>query len=348
MTRPPLPKRSLGDLSGLRPKTVSVATRPSVRRTTLPEGSPLPVVFETDGADALAWIAEQRAELETELARHGGILLRGFDVPDPERFEATVAAVAGEALEYTERSSPRSRVQGNVYTSTDYPPDQPIFLHNENSYAHRWPGRIFFFCATAPESGGETPIADVRQVYRRLPADLVERFERLGVRYARSYSPALGLPWQTVFQTDDRAEVERRAAEGGYELEWRDGDRLRTRRRGRASYRHPATGELAWFNHATFFHVSTLPEAIRDGLLVAVGEEDLPNQTYYGDGSPIEPEVLDLLRAAYRAETVRFPWRRGDVLILDNMLVAHGREPFTGSRRVLVGMAQPVSARDLS
>jgi alpha-ketoglutarate-dependent taurine dioxygenase len=107
--------------------------------------------------------------------------------------------------------------------------------------------------------------------------------------------------------------------------------------------RHPRTGELVWFNHATFFHVSTLEPTLRDSMLAEFPEGELPANTYYGDGSPIEPEVLDHLRAAYHAETVSFPWQAGDLLLLDNMLVAHGRAPYAGPRQILVGMAEPTA-----
>jgi alpha-ketoglutarate-dependent taurine dioxygenase len=165
--------------------------------------------------------------------------------------------------------------------------------------------------------------------------------------YVRNYGEGCGLPWQTVFQTDDRGVVEAYCAEHELEFEWKGAAALRTRAVRPAIVRHPRTGEDVWFNHATFFHVSTLAEPLREALLAQFAEQDLPNNTYYGDGSPIEPEVLDELRAAYLEETIIFPWRRGDVLFMDNVLMAHGRRPFVGERRILVGMAQPFSWREV-
>ncbi|WP_254896579.1 TauD/TfdA family dioxygenase, partial [Amycolatopsis sp. Hca4] len=89
------------------------------------------------------------------------------------------------------RSTPRSNVAGNIYTSTEYPPAESIPMHNENSYSASWPARLFFLCDTAAETGGATPIADSRAVYRLLPEDLRERFAG-GVTYTRAFREGSG------------------------------------------------------------------------------------------------------------------------------------------------------------
>ena len=342
-------KPSLAGLGKAKPRVIQVAGGEPVKRGRLPDFGELPLLIEpTRGeVDLVSWGRAHRQELERDLDRFGGILFRGFRIDSAERFQQVVEALAGEALEYKERSSPRSSVSGNVYTSTDYPSDQPIFLHNENSYAHRWPSRIFFHCAVEPEAGGATPLADVRRVHDRIPEPMRRRFEERGVLYLRNFSDLVGLPWRTVFGSESRPEVEEYCRGAGYAFEWLDGDRLRTRRQGPAVIRHPRTGERVWFNHATFFHPSTLPAAVREGLEALFAEDELPNHTAYGDGSPFEAETLETLRAAYREETISFPWRRGDVLMLDNMLVAHGREPFEGPRQILTAMAGPVDLASL-
>jgi alpha-ketoglutarate-dependent taurine dioxygenase len=167
------------------------------------------------------------------------------------------------------------------------------------------------------------------------------KFRDRGVLYVRNYGEGLGLSWPEVFQTRDPAEVEAYCREMEIEVEWREGQRLRTRQWRPAIRQHPKSGEPIWFNHALFFHVSSLDPSVRDPMLAVLRDEDLPFNTYYGDGSTIEPEVLETLRAAYDAETVSFDWEQGDVLLLDNMLSAHGREPFSGPRKIVVAMADP-------
>ena len=205
-----------------------------------------------------------------------------------------------------------------------------------------------FFCVTAPADGGETPIADVRRVYARIPESIRERFARDGWMLVRNFGTGYGVSWETAFQTKDRDEITRYCQERGIECEWRSKEQLRIRQRRPAIARHPVTGELVWFNHATFFHISTLDVEMRNTLLAEFAEEDLPYNTYYSDGNPIEPEILEILRGAYEAETIKFPWREHDLLLLDNMLVAHGRSSFSGPRKILVGMAEPSQSLEIN
>jgi len=314
------------------------------------EGYPWPPVLEPNvgNVNLVSWAEGHGSRLDEMLAEHGAILFRGFDVDPVTGFEKFVAATSREPLQYTERSSPRHKVQGRVYTSTDHPASQRIFMHNEQSYAQAFPLRILFACVTAAETGGETPIADCRKVYQRIDPEIRQRFADKGYMYVRNFGDGFGLTWQNAFQTEDPKEVEEYCRNHDIKFEWKGDGRLRTRQKRRAVAIHPVTGEPVWFNHLTFFHVTTLEEPVRSSLLSEFAEEDLPNNTFYGDGSSIEPEVLDHLRAAYEAEIVAFPWQRGDVLMLDNMLVAHGRAPFTGDRKVVVAMAAPHRWADIA
>lgn len=210
-------------------------------------------------------------------------------------------------------------------------------MHNENSYAHAWPLRIWFYCHQPATAGGATPIADSRSVARRLDPALVKRFADLGVMYVRNYRKGVDLPWQEVFQTDDKAEVQRFCDEAHITCEWR-GEELRTRQVCQGVATHPRTGAVAWFNQAHLFHPTALRERVRKTLFDLFGQEGLPRYACYGDGSPIADEDLAAIRDAYQAEMVNVAWEQGDVLVLDNMLVAHGRRPFTPPRRILVAM----------
>jgi alpha-ketoglutarate-dependent taurine dioxygenase len=311
----------------------------------------LPLVIQPSASrvDLVTWASERREAIEASLYKYGGLLFRGFDVSTPPEFEGFIRAVSGELLEYRERSSPRSNVGNNVYTSTDHPPDQSIFVHNENSYQQTFNLKIFFFCETPAPIGGETPITDCRKILPLIDPPVRERFLEMGWMYVRNYGDGFGLSWQTVFQTEDKKAVEEHCHKNGIQVEWKDGARLRTRAVLPAVSRHPRTGEPIWFNHATFFHYTTLEPWIQEAMLEEFdSEEDFPTNTLYGDGSPIERSALDGLREIYRRQTVTFAWERGDVLMLDNMMVAHGRGPYSGERRILVGMSEPTTRAEVA
>jgi amino acid adenylation domain-containing protein len=304
---------------------------------------PAQVRANRQGADLAEWISQHRQEVDEMSRTAGAVLFRGFAVTDATVFGMVMRALSAEVLQYGERSSPRSQVAQGVYTSTDHPPDQPILLHNEQSYTLDWPLRIVFCCETPPGSGGRTPLADSRRVLARLRPQTLARFEARGIRYVRNYLPGVSLSWQEAFQTRDRAEVERYCRAADIEFSWVGEGQLRTSQVRPAVLRHPLTKERTWFNHALFFNVASLPGDIGASLLAALGEQDLPYHTYYGDGQPIEEDTIAELRSAYAAETKAFDWQRGDVLVVENMLVAHGREPFSAPRRILTAMADPVS-----
>ncbi|MBO4206899.1 TauD/TfdA family dioxygenase [Micromonospora echinofusca] len=300
----------------------------------------LPLVVESDGTALTELIAGRREELRASLVEHGALLFRGFDVGGVDGFDAVVRALAGEPLTYHERSSPRHSIKGNVYTSTDYPPDEEIFLHNENSYQAAWPLTLFFYCVTPPETQGATPLADVRRVYDLIDPAVREEFVRRRWMVVRNFHGDFGTRWQHVFNTEDRDEVAAYCARNRIDIEWTGADGLRTRSVRDAVHYRPGSDVPRWFNHATFFHVTTLAKDLQEGLLDMFGEEGLPTNTYYGDGGRIPDDVMDHLRAAYREASVRFDYAKDDVVVVDNMTAAHGREPFTGPRKIAVAMAE--------
>jgi alpha-ketoglutarate-dependent taurine dioxygenase len=289
----------------------------------------------------------QRLEhLRRLYAVHGAVLLRGFHVDGAAGFDAFVRRFARRPAQYREPATPRSHVLGNVFTSTEYPSDQTIPLHNENSHCLAWPMTIMFFCEMPAETLGATPIADCGGVLRRLEGATRVGFERRKIRYTRWFGGGLGFSWQKVFGVSTRAEVDAYCDENRMQAIW-SGERLTVTYVRDAIHRHPVSAEQLWFNHGLFFNPVSLPEALRLELaeLQAQGAVDeLPYDTSYGDGSPFEAMTLQEIRAAYAAETRTFAWRAGDVLVLDNMRFAHGRQPYTGRRRVLVGMSDESDA----
>ncbi|HET8781192.1 MAG TPA: amino acid adenylation domain-containing protein [Pyrinomonadaceae bacterium] len=332
----------LKKLTSVKPRAVTFSGEALFKTSYLEPDQRLPLVIQSSFAevDLATWAKRYEQMIETELLRHGAILFRGFNVNSIHAFEEFTRAASQELVEYGERSSPRTQLSPGIYTSTDHPADQHIVLHNEQSYTLNWPMKIWFCCQQPAPEGGQTPIADSREIYRRLDPALIRLFEKKSVMYVRNYGDGLGLPWQEVFQTTSREDVEEHCSHAAIECEWKDGDRLCTRQVRPAVRIHPKTGEWVWFNHALFFHVSSL-DAATQAAFAGLTADELPFNTLFGDATPIDQSLMQEIAEAYKRQTVSFPWQTGDVLMLDNMLVAHGREPFTGPRKVIVAMADP-------
>lgn len=289
------------------------------------------------------WLADHAEAVEALAARHPVVLLRGFAVANEADFARARDALMPEPAAYLYRSTPRTSVGDGIMTATEYPASEEILLHCENAYQRSWPGRLVFCCLVPARTGGQTPVCDMRRVTARIGQDALDEIAGRGVRYVRNYHPGFDLDWQTVFQTRDPAAVEAFCAENGIACEWRSDGRLRTAQVCQGAAIHPATGDRIWFNQAHLFHPSALGAEVMADMIDIFGADDLPRDARFGDGAPIAPSLLDAVRAAFAAEARQFDWRAGDVMVVDNMLAAHGRRPFTGQRRVLVSMGRVVN-----
>lgn len=301
----------------------------------------LPIIVTAgNDRDLGHWFVQNNDWIAQGLRETGGFIFRGFDIPDSAAFKTFSQACMGPLLPYVERSTPRQHVSDGVYTSTEYPADQDIALHNEFSYGLRWPLRIAFFCEQPADEGGATPIVDARLVYRLIAPEIRDAFERQDIMYVRRYGWGIDLSWQESFGTTDKGQVEEHCRANSISFEWEAGNKLVTRQIRQASAVHPHTHEKVWFNQAHLFHVSNLPEDMRSALIRILGN-NLPREALHGDGSPIAENHLTQIRRVIRDNMVSIPWQKGDVMLLDNMLIMHGRGAFRGNRKVLVAMGTP-------
>ncbi|MGA4721897.1 TauD/TfdA family dioxygenase [Fictibacillus nanhaiensis] len=300
----------------------------------------LPLVLEPkeNTFNLIEWISENRELINNRLLKHGGILFRGFNIENANEFNSFVNSYSANLVNYMERTTPRIQMSNNIYTSTEYPANQTIAMHNELSYSILSPKLIWFYSLIPPTLGGETPIADVRRVYNRLPNEIINKFKDKGWMLVRNYGDGFGPSWQEAFNTTEKSEVEKYCNEHHIEFEWKTGDRLRTKQVRQAVREHQNTNEMIWFNHISFYHIANLSPELKELFLNEFGLDNIPFNTYYGDGSNIEDEYIEQINLAFEQEKIEFQWEKNDVLMLDNYLVAHARNPFQGERKVLVAM----------
>lgn len=306
----------------------------------------LPLVIEPIDNCSLTflidWLNNNRATCHEWLLKHGALLFRGFEIETAEDFGRVARVVEPQLLGYVEGDSPRQRVSEKIYTSTQYPQKYEIALHNELSYAHRWPRKVFFFCLTPPQEKGETPIVDCREVFQAVKPSIREQFKQKKVKYVHNLHGGFGMgkSWQDCFETDDKAEVEKYLRSGGVEFVWTDDGGLCVSQVREATITHPETGEHVWFNQAHMWNSSLIEAETLQALAdMCIGTADLPHNSFYGDGSGIDPDDLRYVRALMRERAVYFPWRKSDFLVVDNVLVAHGRNSYKGERQILVALA---------
>ncbi|OEZ60291.1 condensation domain-containing protein [Duganella sp. HH105] len=338
----PAAKPAFGGFKSVKPKAVQLPQGGLVTFGALAPEQQLPLVVQPSvaGVDLAAWARDNQAEIDAKLLAHGAILFRGFNVSTPDALERFALALCPTLYE---ENGEHPHLAGKIYRPVFYPPTEKLLWHNENTFNASWPRRIWFACARPAERGGETPLVDSRRVFQELDPALRERFLAHGVKYMRNYRPGIGLSWQQVFGTTDRAQVEAVCRAGGMSWEWKGDDQLRTSCVRPAAARHPLSGEWCWHNQAQHWHVSCLDPDTGEALRNLCAEEDLPRNCYYGDGSVIEDEAMDAILAAYQRLEVSFPWQLGDVVMLDNMLTAHARNAFAGERKLMVALGEMIS-----
>ncbi|WP_328381301.1 amino acid adenylation domain-containing protein [Streptomyces sp. NBC_00400] len=299
-------------------------------------------------ADAASWAAEHRDAVRAAVLEHGAVLVRGLELRHAAEVGAVVQRLGLAPVTERESFAPRQTYSEGVYSSSKWPPNQPMCMHHELSYTLEFPGLMLFACLGAPTGGGATGVADSTAVLDALPPELTERFEREGWLLTRSYHDEIGASLPEAFGTDDRSAIERYCRAHAIECAWQPDGGLRTQQRRSAVVRHPVSGRRCWFNQIAFLNEWTMAPEVREYLIDEYGTDGLPFNTRYGNGDPLTEDTVQLLNKVYEAHTVRRPWQAGDLLLVDNVRTAHSREPFEGPREVVVAMAGPLRLADCS
>ncbi len=321
----------------LKPKKLAIDLENLVSHRLLEEERGLPLVIrpEVDDLDASHWLASQREWIDKKLLQHGALLFRGFSVEGTRDFERFAGAICPDLYGDYGDLPPAS---GKVYGVTPYPPEGTILFHNESSHMHRWPMRQFFYCAVPAQSGGTTPIVDCREIFRNLEPEDRDLLMANRFRYVRNFHQGVDVSWQDFFKTDDRDQVAAYCQTHGIELEWKSERHLRTWQIGPSVTRHPVSDEWLLFNQIQLHHISCLEPDLREAMMNMFTKEDLPRNAYLEDGAPLDDAFVKRLESLYWKHAIAFPWQSGDVLLLDNMLVAHARGPYTPPREMYVAM----------
>lgn len=342
-----------------------------MKLTYFSENSTLPLIVSPENKEQskqnlIAWISANKPDLENKLTESGAILFRGFDIQTPNDFEEVAKAIDADLKDDYLGTSPRDKKTDFVFSASELPPHYPIMQHCEMSFLPSAPRRLFFYCNVEPEYGGETPICDFRKVYQDLDPKIREEFERKGVKHIRNYSSPNDKSksgfqlknWTDLFLTTDKKEIEKKCAENDIICEWKANDGLRLINKNAGIKTHPITGEKVWFNHTQVFHVSAAAEeyyrihkrqkrweTFKYSTLLELmtwykkktkNPNDQSMHVTFGDDSEIPDEYVEHIQDIIWKNMVIQPWKKGDVICIDNFSTSHGRLPYFGPREIMV------------
>ena len=294
----------------------------------------------SDSVNFYLYLQRNKDNILSQLYKFGAILFRGFNLLSAQNFEEAVKIFNPNLSSYIGGDSPRSKVSGNVYTSTTYPPEETISMHQEKSFSNNYPALIFFFCEIAPYKAGETPIVDARKIYNLLDKEIINKFKEKKLKYVMNLHSGYGFgrSWQESFEVETKDELIKIIKNLNISYKWKNDELLEISEIVLPIIKHPIINEYIFFSQADQWHYSGLKPDVLKAISDIVPKDDFYHNCYYGDGSEIEIEYLDEIRKTVNEQRVLFPWQKGDLLMLDNMISMHGRMPFNGQRKILTAM----------
>lgn len=306
----------------------------------------IPYIYDLQNAsgpnEVIEWYKGQEEEISEHLLTHGAILLKNTGVDTVDNFHIFSESTFPKFRSYVDGNYPRRQLKGHVYISTEYDAKFDITLHNELSYSQNWPSKLLFCCCIPPEVGGETPLVDSRAICRALPQDLLEEFESKQLKYIRNLhgGDGMGASWQITFETENKEEVEKACKNLDIEFYWKPDGGIKLISKRPATRIHPITGEKVWFNQVDQYHPSHFPEEVYETLMMVNDgdESELPMYVTFGDDSKVTEEIIKEVTATIDDLMIVRKWKKSDIVIVENMLVAHGRKSYQGDRKIIVSM----------
>ncbi|MBB5635114.1 alpha-ketoglutarate-dependent taurine dioxygenase [Pedobacter cryoconitis] len=298
---------------------------------------------QSQSENFIAFYNENRGMIEKELVKYGAVKFQNVPLQTIDDFQQITNSISDKFINYIDGNSPRTKLTSNVYTSTEYDKSQVITMHNELSYSPLWPNQLYFTCLDVAETGGETLLADSREILAAMDKGIVEEVRRKGVKYIRNLHGGMGMgpSWQDTFETQDKEQVEKYCSSNGVDYQWNDYDSLSIIYATKGIIQHRNSNESVWFNQINQFHPSQLAADLYDALKLMYDDaSEFPTYVKFGDDTLISEEIVKEINKTIETVTIYPDWNINEFLVVDNEIVAHGRNSYTGDRKVLVSMAK--------
>lgn len=269
--------------------------------------------------------------------KNGYVLFRGFKVRNLNDFSLAVKSIHKKISNYQEASTPRDNVKDKIYTSTQISALREIPIHNEMSYASKYPKHLWFYSHKVAKKGGFTTIANSKTIYDQLNKKIKNIFEKKKIMYLRRYGFGFDLSWNKTFNTDSKKKVEKYCKKNKIKFKW-EGNKLITWKINNFSIVNKNLNSKIWFNQAHLFHNSNIDSKTRNLIKEILGKDLYLRDAKFGDGKEIPLFFLKHIRKVLEKNSYNIKWKKGDVLLINNLMISHGRRKYTGSRKVFVMM----------
>ncbi len=305
---------------------------------------PVRVVSHDSTSELKDWLNENGAFLKNILAAHGAVVFRGFRHVGASGFVDAAKSICPDLYgDYGDLKHEDDEPE--VYSSTEYPVEHPIQFHNESACHHQWPLYIFFYCRRKAINGGGSLLVDSRRVLKHLSPTLRHALRNRLVTYQRTYYPHLDIDWKAMFSSSDPRVVENRCRKDGMAYSWLDAETLQTRCTRPVLSEHPVTHDAVLFHQLFLYHRSRLDDETRASLDALYRDRPFPRTVHYDDGIEIPDASIRELYALYEKHGTMIELEEGDFMVLDNMMVAHGRDAFQGPRKIWVAIGRAVDRK---
>jgi hypothetical protein len=304
------------------------------------------IIENEDGLDderqLFYWAKSHEVRLKALLAEAGAILFRGFPVTTAAHFDAFASAFSYDEFTYADSLSNAVRVNltPRVFTANEAPAEVEIYLHHEMAQTPISPEKLFFCCLQPAESGGATPLCRSDWLWSEFQAQhppWAEQFRALGLRY-RMEMPAednagsgQGRSWASTLSAQTRAAAEEKLIKLGYRWQWQQDGGLVTQTPVLPAVKRLSGGAESFYNQVLAANLGW-QSAAREGQ---------PPVTF-GDESLIPSAAIEVLIELAKRFTQPLAWQKGDIALVDNHRVMHGRYPYRGNtnRQVVVCLAR--------
>lgn len=273
------------------------------------------LIFGTPDIDILGL---DRQEIVDCFKSSNLLLFRGFEV-DTDKFKTFTELLSTNFVSYVGGAYSREMINGDktLLSVTGGKQHFAVPLHGEMYYRKQKPEIIWFYCASPALKEGETTVCDGRQVYNELSDATRSLLQEKRLKYIRTYPTGV---WQKIYQTDDIEILKKVCTENDMQLQVNADFSITT------EYTTSAIQVSRCGKYNVFIN----------NILPVVEQESKGSQTSIvrlEDYSKLPDEVIDEIKQVSDRLTQLVSWKKGDILMVDNTRLLHGRRSFADEQR---------------